>query len=43
MYEREKNLILLSQKGNKEALSQLLEENKRSNMEYCKKIYRERI
>ena len=43
MHEREKELILLSQKGDKEALSQILNSNKRTYMEYSKKISWKRI
>lgn len=35
MHERENTLIALAQQGDKEALAQILEENKRSYMEYC--------
>ncbi len=38
MHERKKNLILLSKQGNKEALSQIITENKRINLEHSKKI-----
>lgn len=34
MYEREKNLIILAQNGDKEALTMILDNNKRSYMEY---------
>lgn len=43
MHERDKKLILLAQQGDKERLAQILEENKRSYMEYSKKIFRKRI
>ena len=43
MQERERTLIAESQQGNKEKMAQILEENKRSNMEYSKKIFRKRI
>ncbi len=43
MHERKKNLIVLAQKGDKEALAQIIEENRRINMEYCKKICRKRL
>lgn len=43
MHERDKKLILLAQQGDKEKLAQILEENKRSYMEYSKKIFRKRI
>ena len=39
MQEREKTLIAKAQQGDKE----ILEKNKRSYMEYCKKIFRKRI
>lgn len=34
MYERNRTLIVLAQQGDKEILAQILEENKRSYMEY---------
>ena len=43
MHERNKALIALAQQGDKEILAQILEENKRSYMEYSKKIFRKRI
>ena len=43
MQEREKTLIAKAQQGDKEILAQILDENKRSYMEYCKKIYWKRI
>ncbi len=43
MQEREMSLIAKAQQGDKEKLAQILEENKRSYMEYCKKIFRKRI
>lgn len=43
MHERERTLIALAQQGDKEILAQILEENKRTYMEYSKKIFRERI
>ncbi len=43
MQERERTLIAKAQQGNKEILAQILEENKRSYMEYSKKIFRKRI
>ena len=43
MQEREKSLIAEAQQGDKEKLAQILEENKRSYMEYSKKIFRKRI
>ena len=43
MQEREKSHIAKAQQGDKEKLAQILEENKRSYMEYCKKIFRKRI
>lgn len=43
MHERNKTLIVLAQQGDKKKLEQILEENKRSYMEYSKKIFRKRI
>lgn len=43
MHERNKTLILHAQQGDKEALAQILEENKRSYLEYSKKIFGKRI
>ena len=43
MQEREKTLIAKAQQGDKEILAEILEKNKRSYMEYCKKIFRKRI
>lgn len=43
MQEREKTLIAKAQQDDKNAMAELLEENKRTNMEYCKKIFRKRI
>lgn len=34
MHERNKKLVLLAKQGNKDALSQIIIENKRVNMEY---------
>lgn len=39
MHERNKFLIKLAKQGNKDALSQIILENQRINMEYCKKIH----
>ena len=39
MHERNKFLIKLTKQGKKDALSQIILENKRINMEYCKKIH----
>ena len=43
MQEREKTLIAKAQQGDKEMLAEILEKNKRSYMEYSKKIFRKRI
>lgn len=43
MQERERTLIAQAQQGDKEILALILEENKRTYMEYCKKIFRKRI
>lgn len=43
MQERDKTLIAQAQQGDKEALAEILEKNKRSYLEYCKKIYWKRI
>lgn len=43
MQEREKTLIAQAQQGDKEILAEILEKNKRTCMEYCKKIFRKRI
>lgn len=43
MQERERTLIAKAQQGDKEILAQILEENKRPYMEYCKKIFWKRI
>ncbi len=43
MQERDKTLIAQAQQGDKEVLAEILEKNKRSYMEYCKKIYWKRI
>lgn len=43
MQERKKTLIAEAQQGDKEKLAQILEENKRSYMEYSKKIFGKRI
>lgn len=43
MQEREKTLIAKAQQGDRKVLAQILEENKRSYMEYCKKIFWKRI
>lgn len=40
MYEKNKTLIIEAQNGNDKSLEQLIKENNRINMEYCKKIYR---
>lgn len=43
MQEREKSLIAKAQQGDKEIMSEILEKNKRTYMEYSKKIFRKRI
>lgn len=43
MQERDRALIAKAQQGDKEKLAQIIEENKRSYMEYCKKVFRKRI
>ena len=43
MHERKKSLIILAQNGDKKALEKIIEENKRSYLEYSKKIFRKRI
>ncbi len=43
MQEREKTLIAQAQQGDKEKLAEIIENNKRTYMEYCKKIFRKRI
>ena len=43
MKKKKKSLIAKAQQGDKEKMAQILEENKRSYMEYCKKIFRKRI
>ena len=43
MQEREKTLIAKAQQGDKEILAEILEKNKRSYMEYSKKVFRKRI
>ena len=43
MQEREKTLIAQAQQGDKEILAQIMENNKRTYMEYCKKIFRKRL
>lgn len=39
MQEREKSLIAEAQQGNKEIMSEILEKNKRTYMEYSKKDF----
>ena len=43
MQERYKTLIAEAQQGDKEKLAQIMEENKRTYLEYSKKIFRKRI
>lgn len=43
MQERERTLIVKAQQGDKEILALILEENKRTYMEYSKKIFGKRI
>lgn len=43
MQERYKTLIAKAQQGDKKIMAELLEENKRTYMEYCKKIFGTRI
>lgn len=43
MQERDRTLIAKAQQGDKEKLTQIIEENKRSYMEYCKEIFGKRI
>lgn len=43
MQKRYRTLIAKAQQGDKEVMSLILEDNKRTNMEYCKKIFRKRI
>ena len=43
MHERKKMLIVLAKNGNKDALTKLIVENKRTYMEYSKKIFSKSI
>lgn len=43
MQERDRTLIAQAQQGDKEILEKIINENKRINLEYSKKIFRERI
>ena len=43
MQERDISLIAKAQQGDKEILAEILEKNKRSYMEYSKKVFRKRI
>lgn len=43
MQERDKALIAQAQQGDKEILEKIINENKRVNLEYSKKIFRKRI
>jgi len=43
MQERYKTLIAKAQQGDKEIMELIIKENKRTYMEYCKKIFRKRI
>ena len=43
MQVRCKTLIAKAQQGDEKIMTQIIEENKRSNMEYCKEIFRKRI
>lgn len=43
MQESKKVLIAKAQQGDKEIMTKIIEDNKRTNMEYCKKIFGERI
>lgn len=43
MQERDKTLIAKAQQGDKKIMENILEDNKRINMERCKEIFRKRI
>lgn len=43
MQVRNKTLIEQAQQGDKETLEKLINENKRINLEYSKKIFRKRL
>ena len=43
MYENTTERILKAQKGDKDEMTKLIEENNRINLEYSKKIYGERL
>ena len=43
MQERYRTLIAQAQQGDKEILEMIINENKRINLEYSKKIFRKRI
>ena len=43
MQKRYKTLIAKAQQGDKEIMELILEDNKRTYMEYCKKIFRKRV
>ena len=43
MQKRYRALIAKAQQGDKEIMSLIIEDNKRTYMEYCKKIFGERI
>ena len=43
MQERYKTLIAKAQQGDKEILEIIINENKRTNLEYSKKVFRKRI
>ncbi len=43
MQERYKTLIAKAQQGDKEILEKIINENKRFDLEYSKKIFRKRV
>ena len=43
MQERDKALIAKAKQGDSTIMTQIIEENKRTNMEYSKEIFRKRI
>lgn len=43
MHKRYRTLIAQAQQGDKDVLEEIINENKRINLEYSKKIFRKRI
>ena len=43
MYDNNINSIIKAQNGDKDEMERLIQENQRTYLEYCKKIYEQRL